>query len=147
MAEQVPMPASMSRRTDNNNSARVKRIQNDGTKIQNASGGAYNERNSLTKLAQGASTDVPTPMATAPMQSQPKQNVSPSVDVFAPTNGSRPLSHGAPGGPGDNGTNQIPVDSINQDAVFARAMLAANPDSRQLFMIVEAFNEMDTNNG
>ena len=66
MAEQVPMPASMSRRLDNNNSARVKRIQNDGRKIENASGGTYNERNTNTKLAQGAPTDVAKPSMTAP---------------------------------------------------------------------------------
>jgi len=141
------MPASMSRRLDNNNSARVKRIQNDGTKIENASKGTYNQRNTNTQLAQGASTDVAKPTVVTPTQIQSTRSTPTPVDAFAPTSGNRALSDGGPGGPGANGTNQIPVDSINQDAVFARAMLAANPDSRQLFMIVEAFNEMDAING
>lgn len=147
MAEQVPMPASMSRRLDNNNSARVKRIQNDGTKIENASNGTYNERNTNTQLVQGASTDVAKPTVVTPTQVQSTPRVPTPIDAFAPTNGSRALSDGGPGGPGANGTNQIPVDAINQDSVFARAMLAANPESRQLFMMVEMFNEMGPING
>lgn len=144
MAEKVPMPASMSNRTDNNNSARVNKIQNDA-KIQNASGGAYNERNSLTQLAQGAPTGGPAvSLGTGGDQGMRRTApAGPPTDMFAPTNHGKALSDGAPTGPGANSTNQIPVDSVNQDSILARAMLALNPESQQLNLMVEMFNEME----
>ena len=148
MAEKVPMPASMSNRTDNNNSARVNKIQNDA-KIQNASGGAYGSRQGLQGLAQGAST-APAPTGPAMAlgaggdqgtgRSAP---VGPPSDMFAPTNHGLPMSHGAPGGPGANSTNQVPVDAPDQGSMLARAMLALNPESQQLNLMVEMFNEME----
>jgi hypothetical protein len=56
-----------------------------------------------------------------------------------------PLSHGAKGGPGGDDTlQQTPVDSINPDSMFIRAMAAANPDNQQLLMMVEAYNELES---
>ena len=92
----------------------------------------------MTNLAQGASTDVPVASATAPTSIP----VS-TTNVFAPGSQDKPLSDGAPGGPGRNKSNQIPVDSANPDSIFVRALAQANPDSRQLMMMVEAYNEME----
>ena len=133
------------KRVDKNNVERVQRIQKNA-QIQNASGGAYGDRARNEGLAQGAPMDVPTPAMGMPEAQASVRPPMPSSDIFAPTSHNNPLSDGVDGGPGA-GSNvlQTPVDSVNQDAVFARAMLAANPDSRQLFMMVEAFNEMDAN--
>jgi hypothetical protein len=137
MAEVVSGMGANSSRTDKNLSARVQRVVSDA-KIQNANNGAYADRSQLTNLAQGASTDVSTPSATAPT-SIPVT----TTNVFAPGSQDKPLSDGAPGGPGRNTSNQIPVDSANPDSIFVRALAQANPDSRQLMMMVEAYNEME----
>ena len=133
-----------SKRVDKNNVERVQRIQRNA-KIAQASGGAYGDRLRNEGLAQGAPTNVNTPtMLTQPARNSNPRSFMPSSDIFAATQNTNPLSDGVDGGPG-GGSNmlQTPVDDVNQDAVFARAMLAANPSSRQLFMLVEAFNEMD----
>jgi hypothetical protein len=138
MAEVVSGVGQDSKRTDKNLSARVQRVVNDA-KIQNANNGAYSDRSQLTNLAEGASTDVPTPtVATAPA-SIPVQ----TTNVFAPGSLDKPLSDGAPGGPGSNRSTQIPVDAVNPDSIFVRALAKANPTSRQLLMMVEAYNEME----
>jgi len=132
-----------SSRTDKNLTARVQRVVNDA-KIQNAPGGSYSERSNLESLAQGASTDVSTNI---PVTAPSGQNVIPvtTTNVFAPGNQDLPLSHGAKGGPGaDDSVQQTPVDAVDQSSVLARALLQANPNSRQLFMMVEAFNEMES---
>jgi hypothetical protein len=130
--------AQDSKRTDKNLSSRVQRVVNDA-KIQNANNGAYTERAELNSLATAASTDVPTASAQAPTSIP----VS-TTNVFAPGSQDKPLSDGAPGGPGSNTSNQIPVDSANPDSIFVRALAQANPDSRQLMMMVEAYNEMES---
>ena len=131
-------------RTDKNLTARVQRVVNDA-KIQNASGGAYNERANLTSLAQGAPTEGATSLPVAPVD----QNITPKVqttNVFAPGNPETPISQGAKGGPGaDDSILQTPVDAPDQSSLLARALLQANPTSRQLLMMVEAFNEMESN--
>ena len=137
MAEVVSGVGKNSSRTDKNLSARVQRVVSDA-KIQNANNGAYADRSQLTNLAQGASTNVPTASATAPA-SIPVT----TTNVFAPGSQDKPLSDGAPGGPGSNTSTQIPVDSANPDSIFVRALAQANPDSRQLMMMVEAYNEME----
>jgi len=143
MAEVVSGVGPDSKRTDKNLSARVQKVVNDA-KIQNASGGAYSERSNLTNLAQGASTNVPTVSATAPTQAAPIPVAT--TNVFAPGSQGLPLSNGAKGGPGaDNSILQTPVDSPDQGSLLARALLAANPTSRQLLMMVESFNEMESN--
>jgi hypothetical protein len=70
----------------------------------------------------------------------------PSVNAFAPGSGRNgvPLSDGAAGGLGRGEEAQpLPVNAPNPDSIFVRAMAAANPDSRQLMMMVEAYNEME----
>jgi len=133
------------KRVDKNNVQRVQRIQKNA-QIQQASGGAYGDRLRNERLAQGAPMDIPTPSMGMPAAQASARAPMPSSDIFAPTSHNNPLSDGVDGGPGA-GSNvlQTPVDNVNQDAVFARAMLAANPGSRQLFMMVESFNEMDAN--
>jgi hypothetical protein len=141
--EQVSGVGANSSRTDNNVSERVAKIQREA-KIQNSTGGAYTNRQDLTSLAGGASTDVPTPNMN---MSQPSQVSSiPSVNAFAPGSGRNgvPLSDGAKYGDGRDDRAQPPtVDAPNIDSIFIRAMAQANPESRQLFMMVEALNEME----
>lgn len=133
-----------SKRTDNNISERVKKIQREA-KVQNMSGGAYGQRADLTSIAGGASTNVPTPNVTMPEPS--RISSIPEVNAFAPGSGRQgiPLSDGAPGGPGRGIEAQpLPVNAPNPDSIFVRAMAAANPESRQLMMMVEAYNEMES---
>jgi hypothetical protein len=146
MAEQVPMPASMSRRLDKNNSARVKRIQNDGTKIENASGGAYNVRNTNTQLAQGASTDVPKPSMTAP--AVPATPVAPGTQVtnaFAPGNPNAPITDGAGFDTAGGGPNTLNArfNTADPGYVLIAAMYQVNP-SPELRNMLEAYHEEGT---
>lgn len=133
--EQVSGVGANSKRTDNNVSERVAKIQREA-KIQNAGGGSYGEASQLASLAQGQQT----PQTASAVSAQPGVQLPP-VDMFAPGNPETPLSHGAPGGPGA-GTEvlQTPVDAIDQGSVLIRAMYMANP-TEQLRRMVEAFNE------
>ena len=129
-------------RTDKNLSARVQRVVNDA-KIQNATGGAYSERANLNSIAAGAPTDTPMPVITTTQGDLTPRGIQ-TTGAFAPGNPDLPLSHGAKGGPGaDNSILQTPVDAPDQSSLLARALLQANPSSRQLLMMVEAFNEME----
>lgn len=142
--EKVSGVGANSSRTDNNVSERVKKIQREA-KVQNMSGGAYGERAEMTSIAGGASTNVPTPNVTMPEPS--RVSSLPEVNAFAPGSGRQgiPLSDGAPGGPGRGEEAQpLPVNAPNPDSIFVRAMAAANPESRQLMMMVEAYNEMES---
>lgn len=128
-----------SKRTDR---GMVQKIQRDA-KIQNASGGAYGERAEMQSLASGGATG-PTASAASAGAPAPAASV-PTVNAFAPGTQGVPLSNGAKGGPGVNDTaQQTPVDSFNPDSMFVRAMYAANPDSYQLMMMVEAYNELES---
>lgn len=142
--EKVSGVGANSSRTDNNVSERVKKIQREA-KVQNMSGGAYGERAEMTSIAGGAPTNVPTPNVTMPEPS--RVSSIPEVNAFAPGSGRNgiPLSDGAPGGPGRGVEAQpFPVNAPNPDSIFVRAMAAANPESRQLMMMVEAYNEMES---
>lgn len=144
MAEVVSGMGANSNRTDKNLSARVQRVVNDA-KIQNSTGGAYNERANLTSLAQGASTEQSMPAVTAPTGGMTPRGIQ-TTGAFAPGNPDLPLSNGAKYGPGaDDSILQTPVDAPDQGSLLARALLQANPNSRQLLMMVEAFNEMESN--
>ena len=139
--EKVSGVGANSSRTDNNVSERVAKIQREA-KIQNASGGGYEQRADLTSLAGGASTNVPTANMSMP---SPISQMPPS-NAFDPGSGRDgvPLSDGAPFGPGRGAEAQAPTaDMVNPDSMFIRAMAQANPESRQLFMMVEALNEME----
>jgi hypothetical protein len=131
-----------SKRTDNNVSSRVSKIQREA-KIQNASDGSYGNRAELTSIAGGASTNVSTPMPSG----MPAGTVAstPTTNAFAPGTGDvNPLSDGSRIGPGrDASALPIPVNTPNPDSIFVRALAASNPESRQLLMMVEAYNEME----
>lgn len=130
-----------SKRTDNNVSERVAKIQREA-KIQNSTGGGYGQRAEVTSIAQGAPTNVPTPMSSMP-QGNPLVGTVDAVNAFAPGTQGVPLSEGATYGPGAGSeVLPTPVDAIDQGSVLARAMLMANPNSRQLRMMVEAYNEL-----
>lgn len=140
--EKVSGVGSNSSRTDNNVSERVARVQRDA-KMQNATGGPYSSRSDLESIASGASTNVPSATMS---QASPISQI-PQTNVFAPGSGTQgvPLSDGAQFGPGRGSETQpLPVDAPNVDSVFIRAMAKANPESRQLFMMVEALNEMES---
>jgi hypothetical protein len=142
MAEVVSGVGADSKRTDNNISERVSKIQREA-KMQNASGGSYGERANLASLAGAAPTNVQSAGLRSPQaQGQPlNPSQLPDSSVFAPGTPGVPLSQGAPGGPGA-GTEvlQTPVDAIDQTSVLLRAMYMANP-TPQLRRMVEAFNE------
>ena len=121
----------------------VQKIQRNA-KIQNASGGAYGERAEMQSLASGGAT-APTASAASAGAPAPAMPSVPTVNAFAPGTQGVPLSQGAKGGPGaDDSVQQTPVDSINPDSMFVRALYAANPESRQLMMMVEAYNELES---
>ena len=139
--EKVSGMGANASRTDKNLSERVARVQREA-KMQNASGGGYGQRADLTSIASGASTNVPTPSMPEP---SPVSQI-PSINAFEPGSGRQgtPLSDGAEFGPGRGTEAQpFPVNAPNPDSIFVRAMAAANPESRQLMMMVEAYNEME----
>lgn len=122
----------------------VQKIQR-GAKIQNASGGAYGERAEMQSLASGAATAPTASAASAAGNIVTAGTPVATVNAFAPGTQGAPLSSGAKGGPGvDDSVLQTPVDSFNPDSMFVRALYAANPDSRQLMMMVEAYNELES---
>jgi hypothetical protein len=139
--EVVSGMSANSKRTDNNVSERVAKIQREA-EIQNSTGGAYTNRQDLTSLAGGASTDV----SSVNMNTGSPVSQIPSISAFEPGSGRNgvPLSDGARGGNGRGEEAQAPtVEMLNPDSMFIRAMAQANPESRQLFMMVEALNEME----
>jgi hypothetical protein len=131
------------KRTDKNVSSRVAKIQREAN-VQNASGGAYGNRADLTSIASGASTTVSSPMPTG-MPTGAVTSAPRSMNAFAPGTGDvNPLSDGSRLGPGRDASAQpIPVNTPNPDSIFVRALAASNPESRQLMMMVEAYNEME----
>ena len=133
-----------SKRTDNNISERVSKIQREA-KIQNATGGAYQERSNLTSLAQGASTNVPIPAVggmPAPSVTRTDSNNGLPIDVFAPGNPNLPATDGAPGLTAGRQPNELtpPVAGPNELSVLARAIYASNPTPIWR-RVVEAFDE------
>ena len=124
-------PGRFARRNDLGN---VKKIQREGKRMSEAPGGAYRERKNLQEIESGATTGLPE----ATTGFNPR--ALPAVPAFAPGTPGVPLSDGAPTGFG--GTNQeTPVDSMDNGAILARALFAANPTS-QLARLVEAYEEM-----
>lgn len=120
----------------------VQKIQRNA-KIQNASGGAYGERAEMQGIASGA----PVATTASAMSADATPVIPPvqSINAFASGRENMPLSHGAAGGPGGGAElQQTPVDSVNPDSMFIRAMAAANPENRHLLMMVEAYNEMES---
>lgn len=139
--EKVSGVGANSSRTDKNVSERVAKIQREA-KMQNASGGGYGQRADLTSIAGGAPTSAPVPMPSMP-EGNPLVSSVDTVNAFAPGTQGVPLSEGATYGPGaGQEVMPTPVDAIDQGSVLARAMLMANPNSRQLRLMVEAYNEL-----
>jgi hypothetical protein len=121
----------------------VQKIQRNA-KIENASGGTYGERKEMKSLASAESTGKTASAVSAENVVTAGTPVA-TVNAFAPGTQGAPLSSGAKGGPGVDATaQQTPVDSFSPDSMFVRAMYAANPDSRQLMMMVEAYNELES---
>jgi len=146
MAEMVSGVGAKSKRTDNNISSRVSKIQREA-KIQNATGGAYGQAGELTSLAQGASTNVPSPtmgampaVAAAPARTDSNNGLP--IDVFAPGNPNLPATDGAPGlTPGRQPSELNPmVAGPNELSALARAVYASNPTPIWR-RIIEAFDE------
>jgi hypothetical protein len=133
---------SNAKRTDRGMVERVQRVQRDA-RIENATGGNYSARTSITEAAQGAPINTPTASA-ASAGVQTTGQAIPNIDIFAPGSGMQgvPLSQGAAGGPGA-GTEVLgtPVQAPDNGSALARALLLANPESRQLRDIVLGFNE------
>ena len=121
----------------------VQKIQRNA-KIENASGGAYGERKDMKSLASAESTGTTASAVSADNVVTAGVPVQ-TINAFAPGTPGVPLSHGAKGGPGGGESLQMtPVDSSNPDSMFVRALYAANPNSRQLMMMVEAYNELES---
>ena len=141
MAEIVSGMGADSKRTDNNISSRVSKIQREA-KIQNATGGTYGQAGELTALAQGAPTNVPTPAMGAMPAPTVVRNPGPPIDVFAPGNPNVPDTDGAPGlTPGRQPSELTPmVQGPNELSVLARAIYASNP-TPMWRRIVESFDE------
>jgi hypothetical protein len=127
-----------SSRTDRNVVERTQRAQR-GARIENASGGSYNERKTNKELAQGSAT---APTASSVTGQQEYVNPIKAIPATSYSGTQVPLSQSAPGGPGDNTGMAEPVDAVDPGSVMARALLAANPNSSQLIAIVEAYNEL-----
>ena len=129
-----------SKRTDR---SMVQKIQRNA-KIENASGGTYGERKEMKSLASAESTGKTASAVSAENVVTAGTPVA-TVNAFAPGTQGAPLSDGAKGGLGvDDSAQQTPVDSFNPDSMFVRALYAANPDSYQLMMMVEAYNELES---
>ena len=121
----------------------VQKIQR-GARIENAAGGTYGERKEMQSLASAESTG-PTASAVSAGNVVTAGTPVATVNAFASGRENMPLSHGAAGGPGGGAElQQTPVDSVNPDSMFIRAMAAANPENRHLLMMVEAYNEMES---
>lgn len=127
-----------SARVDRNVVERTQRVQREAT-MANATNGAQGSLKINKELSQTG--DIPpTASAVSADTTQTAASVTiPPIDVFAPGRPA-PLSEGAQGGPGSN-LQQVPVDAIDQGSALARALYAANPNSRQLRLLVEAYNE------
>lgn len=128
-----------SSRTDLGMAQRVAR----DARVENMVGGNYGARKEITSLVQAEG--VPAPATASSLGSAtPQAAPLPNIDIFAPGSGQQgvPLSQGAAGGPGA-GTEVLgtPVQAPDNGSALARALLLANPESRQLRDIVLGFNE------
>ena len=150
MADKVApmaMPGKMSNRTDKGLVQRVQKVQRDA-KLNRASGGEYNARNTANSLMVGTDMATTGSAVTSGVQlpnittTGPTARNLPPVDLFAPgTAGELPYSHGSPWGPGATSTNYPNVEFPDSGSALARAMLAQNPTNPQLVAIVQAYNE------
>lgn len=114
-----------SKRTDQNISERVQKIQREA-KIENATGGTYAQAKTNKELAQGASTNVPTP---SPMMARPAASLveQPRFDQMNPNPG--PITDGAPGNTDGRQPEELPnpIDAPDNNALIARAIFMLDP--------------------
>lgn len=142
----IAMPNGMSNRTDKGLVERVQKVQRDA-KLNRASGGEYNVRNTLNSLTtntgmpttgSAVSKDVvvPPPVPTA-------SSAIPQVNAFerGTAGEGKPYSEGSPWGDGATSTNIPMIDAPDMGSALARALLAQNPTNPQLVAIVQAYNE------
>ena len=129
------------RRTDQNISSRVQKIQREA-KIQNATGGSYGESLNLQQLSEGASTNMKKPIiAPTTSRTMPSAGLRMSpLDQMQ--NDAGPITDGAPGNTSGRQPYQLdqPVDAPDQSAILARAMFAINP-TPQNRRLLEAFQQ------
>jgi len=129
------------RRTDQNISSRVQKIQRDAN-MKNATGGSYGESLNLQQLSQGASTNTRKPIISpTASRSMPSAGLRMSpLDQMQ--NNAGPITDGAPGNTAGLQPSQLdqPVDAPDQSAILARAMFALNP-TPQNRRLLEAFQQ------
>lgn len=114
-----------SSRTDQNISERVAKIQREA-KIENATGGTYTQAKTNRELAQGASTNVPTP---TPMRATPVASLR-GGSIFDQMNTNPgPITDGAPGNTEGRQPEDLPnpVDAPDNNALIARAIFMLDP--------------------
>lgn len=141
----IAMPNQQSNRTDKGLVQRVQKVQRDA-KLNRASGGAYNARNTMNSLTVG--TDMPTTGSAVSKDinvappTRTGSGVTP-VGMFEPGSAmsGTPYSDGSPYGPGETSTNIPAPQAPDNGSALARAMLLANPTNPQLVAIVQAYNE------
>ena len=125
------------KRTDKNLVERTQKIQREA-KMQNATGGAYNDRKTNTEIAQGAIMP-PTGSATSANPPAPKYTVQ---NAFAPGNPSTPLTDGAGGNTPGRGPEALDMTSqtVDPGSILVRAMYLAYP-TPEMRRYVEAYNQ------
>ncbi len=140
MSEVVSGVGPDSKRTDKNISERVAKVQREA-KIQNATGGPYSQATQLQSLASGASTEVPSAVATPAKVNTVATNVDTS---FLNTVNPNPvtMTDGAPGNTPGRQPEELPapVDAPDNNALIARAMFMMDP-TPQNRRLVESFQQ------
>jgi hypothetical protein len=114
-----------SSRTDQNISERVAKIQREA-KIENATGGTYSQAKTNKEIAQGASTNVPTPTSMSANRVVSLKGGS----VFDQMNPNpTAITDGAPGNTEGRQPQDLPnpVDAPDNNALIARAMFMLDP--------------------
>ena len=129
------------RRTDQNISSRVQKIQRDAN-MKNATGGSYGESLNLQQLSQGASTNTRKPIITPTTSRSVPSAALKMSPLDQMQNNAGPMTDGAPGDTAGRQPYELnqPVDAPDQSAILARAMFAINP-TPQNRRLLEAFQQ------
>ena len=129
------------RRTDQNISSRVQKIQRDAN-MKNATGGSYGESLNLQQLSQGASTNTRKPIITPTTSRSVPSAALRMSPLDQMQNNAGPMTDGAPGDTAGRQPYELdqPVDAPDQSAILARAMFAINP-TPQNRRLLEAFQQ------
>ena len=129
------------RRTDQNISSRVQKIQREAN-MKNTTGGSYGESLNLQKLSQGASTNMKKPIITPQAATSMPSAALRRSPLDEMQNNSGPMTDGAPGDTAGRQPYELdqPIDAPDQSAILARAMFAINP-TPQNRRLLEAFQQ------